>query len=136
MKKITDWQYICMLILNNLDLIMQIKEIAKTLDATIVVGDEATLSTEVKYGFATDLLSDLLKIDKNKTLLITGLATIQTIRAAMVMDVGAILLVRGKKALPEMIELARQNQMVLMEYKGSMFKACGILYQAGISPVY
>lgn len=136
MKKITDWQYICMLILNNLDLIMQIKEIAKTLDATIVVGDESTLSTEVKYGFATDLLSDLLKIDKNKTLLITGLATIQTIRAAMVMDVGAILLVRGKKALPEMIELARQNQMVLIEYKGSMFKACGILYQAGISPVY
>ncbi|MGC8803839.1 MAG: DRTGG domain-containing protein [Bacteroidales bacterium] len=115
---------------------MQIKEIAHILDAEILTGDEAILSTEVKYAFATDMLSDLLKIDKNKTLLITGLATVQTIRAAVVMDVGVILLVRGKKALPEMIELARQNQIVLMEYKGSMFKASGILYQAGIRPVY
>ncbi|MCX7985365.1 MAG: hypothetical protein N2662_00300, partial [Bacteroidales bacterium] len=91
---------------------------------------------DVSYGFATDLLSDLLKIDKNKTLLITGLATPQTIRAAMVMDVGAVILVRGKKALPEMIELAEENQIVLMEYPGSMFKTCGILYQSGIRPVY
>lgn len=115
---------------------MQIKEIANLLEAEIITGDDASLSTEVKYAFATDLLSELLKIDKNKTLLITGLSTVQTIRASTVMDVGVVLLVRGKKAQPEMIELARQNQIVMMEYKGSMFKASGILYQAGIRPVY
>jgi predicted transcriptional regulator len=123
MDNISKWEY------------MQIKEIADKLGAKVLTSHDL-LEKEVIYAFSTDLLSDLLKLDKTKILLITGLATIQTIRACEVTDIIAILLVRGKKATPEMIELANQNKLVLMEYPGSMFKASGLLYQYGILPVY
>jgi hypothetical protein len=44
--------------------------------------------------------------------------------------------VRGKKVNKEMIELAKENEMVLIECSYSMFKTSGILYSAGIQPVY
>jgi hypothetical protein len=43
---------------------------------------------------------------------------------------------RGKKASPEMVELAEENEMVLMECRYSMFRISGLLYQAGVQPVY
>ena len=35
-----------------------------------------------------------------------------------------------------MIELAEENDMVLICCPYSMFKACGLLYQAGLKPLY
>ena len=35
-----------------------------------------------------------------------------------------------------MIELAEENDMVIMECEYSMFKASGILYQNEIEPIY
>ncbi len=114
---------------------MTLKEIAKILGANIVTNLELQ-NVRITHAFATDLLSELLKIDKSKTLLITGLATLQTVRASAVVDVSAILLVRNKKATDEMIELALQNRIIILEYSGSMFKASGILYRAGILPIF
>ena len=51
-------------------------------------------------------------------------------------NLSVIIFVRKKKASPEIIELAEDNDMVLMECDYSMFKACGILYQNGLSPLY
>ena len=47
-----------------------------------------------------------------------------------------IIFVRKKKPSPEMIELAEENDMVMMECEYSMFKASGILYQNKIEPIY
>lgn len=35
-----------------------------------------------------------------------------------------------------MIRLAEESAIVIMEFEGSMFKASGILYNAGIQPIY
>jgi len=40
--------------------------------------------------------------------------------------------VRGKKPSEEMIQMAREQGIVLMRTRDSMFVACGKLYQAGI----
>jgi len=69
-------------------------------------------------------------------MLITGLANLQSIRTAEMSDLKYILLVRGKTPSQEMIDLAEESGMVLIVSPYSMFKASGILYQAGMKGVF
>jgi serine kinase of HPr protein (carbohydrate metabolism regulator) len=60
----------------------------------------------------------------------------QTIRTAEMADIHTVVLARGKKATPDMIALAHQNSMMLLETPFSIFKTSGILYQHGVKPLY
>jgi serine kinase of HPr protein (carbohydrate metabolism regulator) len=60
----------------------------------------------------------------------------QTVRTAEMADIDCVVFVRGKKVTPEMIEVANENNMVLVECEYSMFRTIGMLYEAGVSPVY
>jgi predicted transcriptional regulator len=51
-------------------------------------------------------------------------------------DVKYVLFARGKKVTDEMLELANENDMVIMITSFSMFKTSGVLYGAGLKPVY
>ena len=51
-------------------------------------------------------------------------------------EVSYILFVRGKKVTPDMLELARENNMVLLETDHSMYHTVGELYSAGLLPIY
>lgn len=90
----------------------------------------------IETGFSSDLMSDVLTIDTNKMLLITGMANLQTIRTAEMADIHCILFVRKKKATPEMIALACEVGMTILETDFSLFKTSGILYCNGLKPVY
>jgi len=91
---------------------------------------------EIDYAFSSDLMSDLLTIEKESVILLTGLSNIQTIRAAEMQMIDAIVIARGKKPTDEMISLARENNMVLMQFSGTLFSASGLLYNAGLRSVY
>ena len=69
-------------------------------------------------------------------LLITGLCNVQTIRTCDMANLETIIFVRGKKPTEDMIELAEDDDMVIMSCAYSMFKACGLLYENGIKPLY
>ena len=114
---------------------MKISEVIKSTEATVVCG-EHRIDEHVSRAFSSDLMSDVLTLDSEEILLITGLANPQSIRTAEMADIHFILLVRNKKATPEMIELAHENGMVLMETSFSLFKTSGILFRAGLNPVY
>ena len=114
---------------------MEIKEIAQILNAKGVCGSEY-MDNEITHGFASDLMSDVLTLDTDKMVLITGLANLQTIRTVEMSDVNCIVFVRNKQVTPQMLELARLEGLVLMQCEYSMFKAVGMLYAAGLLPVY
>ncbi|MDR2231546.1 MAG: hypothetical protein LBE56_00315 [Tannerella sp.] len=114
---------------------MTIREIATLVQAKVLSG-EALLNSEQIYAFASDLMSDVLTIKTDNFMLITGLANIQSIRTAEMSDIKCILLVRGKEATEDMIDLVQENGMVLLSTSFSMFKTSGILFSSGIRPVY
>lgn len=114
---------------------MTLHEIARLLNARVVARPDK-LYREVTHAFASDLMSDVLTLEQRKIILLTGLANIQAIRTAEMSDVSCVILVRNKKATPDMIQLAEEAAIVIMEYEGSMFKAAGILYGAGIQPIF
>ncbi len=114
---------------------MKIREVVELLNARVVSGHER-LDNEVEYGFSSDLMSDVLTVETDNLLLLTGLANVQTIRTAEMSDINKIIFVRRKKATEEMISLAAENDMILIECDYSMFKTSGILFKSGIKPIY
>ncbi|MDP4183685.1 MAG: hypothetical protein Q8862_00810 [Bacteroidota bacterium] len=114
---------------------MKVSEIATLLDAKIICGEKHK-DENIEKAFSSDLMSDVLRIDATNLLLMTGLSNLQTIRTAEMADIGYILFVRSKKVTPEMIKLACENEIVIMESPYSLFKASGVLYNAGINALY
>src|SRR5512138_1959359 len=109
---------------------MKIADIVNITSGKLICGHE-NAESEITHAFSSDLLSDVLTINKVGILLITGVANLQTIRTAEMAEVACVLLVRNKKANQEMIELARENGLIIIETPGSMFGTSGILYQGG-----
>lgn len=118
----------------NLDTV-KINDIAKYAQARIVAGGTGT-DKDFDKAFSSDLMSDVLTLDDENILLITGLSNLQLVRTAEMSDIHAVLLARGKKATPEMIELANENHLVIMETPFSIYKASGILWSHGLKAVY
>lgn len=116
---------------------MKLKEIANLLSADVFVGQKL-LEEEVEYAFSSDLMSDVLASSTElnaKSILLTGLSNYQVIRTAEMMDIPVVVFVRGKMPTEDMLELAIDNDMVIMRTKLSMYNASGILYQNGLTGV-
>lgn len=114
---------------------LKLAEVQIILNAKIICGHDK-LEKEVGYAFASDLMSDVLTLDSGNLMLLTGLANLQAIRTAEMSDISTIVFVRCKKVSEEMITLAKENGMVLMEADITMFHASGLLFKAGIKPVF
>jgi serine kinase of HPr protein (carbohydrate metabolism regulator) len=114
---------------------MTIEEIARCLDAEIICGNHR-LNHHIDIAFASDLMSDVLTLREDNVMLITGLANTQTLRTAEMAEIPCIIVARNKDISPDMIEIARDNDIILIRCRYSVFKTCGLLYQGGISPVF
>lgn len=122
-------------ICKNLFNTMQVSEICQLLSAKIICGEEHA-SANIERGYSSDLMSDVLTLDTDHLLLITGMCNLQTIRTSEMADIRFIVFVRNKKVTDEMLALAKENNLCLLESPFTLFKASGILYQAGLNPVY
>ncbi len=115
---------------------MTVREIATLVQGDILGGEEYQ-DRQVERIFASDLMSDVLTLkDYDNLMLVTGLCNLQSIRTCEMSDIQMILVVRGKEVTPEMLELAEDNEMIVGRTAFSMYKTAGILYGAGIPPVY
>ena len=113
---------------------MKVSEIADLINANIVC--DCKDEWEVSKAFASDLMSDVLTLETDNTLLITGLSNIQAIRTAEMSDINCIVFARNKKVNEDMKQVASENDIVLLETSFSVFKTAGILYQQGIKPIF
>ena len=114
---------------------MKISEIARLVDGEII-GAPVDETYEVEKAFASDLMSDVLRFPMDETVLITGLCNNQTLRTAEMADLRVVLIGRDKQPDEEMIELAEDSDITIIKSKYSLFKLSGILFNAGIKPLY
>jgi predicted transcriptional regulator len=114
---------------------MKISEIIKLVDGVVVCG-EKHLEENIDYAFASDLMSDVLTLRTTNFILITGLANTQALRTAEMSDLSFVLFARGKDVTEDMVELANDNDIMIISTRYSVFKTSGILYGAGLKPVY
>lgn len=110
---------------------MKVTEIKNLLEAKLYSGEDL-LNLELTSACGADLMSDVMAFVKDRVVLLTGLINTQAIRTADLMDIKVVVFVRGKAPNEEMVEMAKENGMVVMSTKYSMFLACGRLYEAGL----
>ncbi len=110
---------------------MTLREVKEILEAEVFVGHNQ-LGMEVKTAFGADLMSDVLAFAKAGSLLLTGLTNPQIVRTSDVLDIAAIIIVRGKRPLPETIQLAEELQIPLLSTKYILFETAGRLFMKGI----
>lgn len=110
---------------------MHLKYIQELIDAQVLAYEKG-IDLDVKTAFGSDLMSDVLAYVEEDTLLITGLTNQQVIRTAEMLDLKAILFVRGKEPCQDVIELAEEKKILLMKTRESLFTVSGILYGNGL----
>jgi predicted transcriptional regulator len=114
---------------------VKISDILRYTEARLVSGCNDEDKT-LKKAFSSDLMSDVLTLDEEDILLITGLSNLQLVRTAEMADIHVVLLARGKQATSEMVDLANENGLILMETPFSIYKASGILFSKGLKEIY
>lgn len=111
-------------------------DIAKLLEGKIVTSIQNE-QQPIDTAFTSDLMSDVLTLnDCDGVALITGLANIQTIRTAEMAGIYFVILVRGKKTSEEMLELAEENEIAIIETAYSAFRTSAVLYNSGIKSLF
>jgi hypothetical protein len=113
---------------------MKLEDVARALEAESALGQGWT-DLEITAAGAADLLSDVLYFGKPGMLLLTGLTEPSVVRAAQVMEISAVVFVRGKRPTEEVAELAREAGVPILLSPHSMFDCCGRLYVKGLTGV-
>ncbi|MCD7951478.1 MAG: transcriptional regulator [Synergistaceae bacterium] len=113
---------------------MTLQELASLLDAKNISTSDDLNSIVVNNAYACDLMSDVLAFCTPGSLLLTGLTNVQIVRTAQMLDISAIVFVRGKVPLEETVQLAKDNGIPILLTRYSMFEACGVLYENGMKP--
>lgn len=113
---------------------MLLSDIKSVLNAKILSGesDAALTQKDIHTACGCDLMSDVLAFVKDQSLLLTGLINSQVIRTAEMMDIVAVCFVRGKTPPEEVITLARDKDITLMQTELPLYVACGKLYSRGL----
>lgn len=112
---------------------MKLLEVQRILNANVHAAYDGWEETEVKSACGSDLMSDVLAFVKNQALLLTGLVNPQVIRTAEMMDIRVIVFVRGKEPGEDVVELAKNMDMVILSTEMPLYVSCGKLYSAGLS---
>jgi predicted transcriptional regulator len=111
---------------------MILREVEKLLEARTIAGQCRLDEMNIETAGAADLMSDVLAYSRPGTLLLTGLATVQSLSTADIADVKAIVYVRGKHPEATIIHTAEERGIPLLCTKLGMFECCGRLYHAGV----
>lgn len=110
---------------------MTVAEAVTLLEGQFFCG-EADAEMEVASACGADLMSDVMAFVKDRVVLLTGLVNPQVIRTAELLDIHAIIFVRGKAPTRDMIEMAQEADIILAGSKLPMFLSCGKLYESGL----
>lgn len=110
---------------------MTLQEMKELLDAEVFVGHDK-LDLEITKAGCADSMADVLTIGQAGMLLLTGLTIPDIIQTAYKIGIAAIIIVRGKRPLPETIELAKELTIPVLSTKYILFETAGRLYSKGI----
>lgn len=111
---------------------MRLYKISNKLNARVIHKTSDFNEIEVLYAGASDLMSDFLAFSKPNMLIITGLATPQTLTTASVIEANAILFVRGKTIPKNFFNLIEDCEIPILTTDYSMYYTCAKLYNLGI----
>ncbi len=111
---------------------MTLKDMADKLGMKVETAEEG-LQQEVKGGYVSDLLSDVMAQSKEGDIWITLQTHPNIIAVATLKELAGIIIVQGRKPDPETIGKAKSENFPILVSDLQAFEIVGRLYQMGIS---
>ncbi len=106
---------------------MTVRELASVLDLEILTGDVG-LGEEIRHGYTSDLLSDVIANAPENSAWITVQRHINILGVAKLKEIVAIITPRNLKIDKELIERARAEKVALLRSGLTAFEVSGELY--------
>jgi hypothetical protein len=103
---------------------MTFADIVEYLPAHLVHRSADFPGAALKHVVASDLMSDVLVNDFDDMVIVTSLASEQTVRTADMVGARGVVLVNDKTPQPAMKALAVQQDLTVLSTPLSMFEAC------------
>jgi hypothetical protein len=110
---------------------MRLKEIAECLHWELKT-QNLPIEAEVKTGYASDLLSDVLANSIEGDLWVTRQTHLNIVAIAVMRDLCAILLVNGLQPDPDTLGKAVEKRVPIFRTPLPTFEVVGRLYQLGV----
>ncbi|HOJ71581.1 MAG TPA: DRTGG domain-containing protein [Syntrophorhabdaceae bacterium] len=108
---------------------MTLGELSETLGFEILTGD-TNLKREIKSGYVSDLLSDVIANIEPDSVWITIQRHINILGVAKLKDVAAIIIPRNLQLDKEVIEKAKEENIAILRDSRSAFEISGLIYNA------
>src|SRR5512136_599149 len=111
---------------------MKLKDLAERLGWELKTRS-LPIEAEVKTGYASDLLSDVLANSIEGDLWVTRQTHLNIVAIAVMRDLSGILIVNGSQPDPDTLEKAAEKMVPIFRTPLPTFEIVGRLYQLGIS---
>ena len=111
---------------------MQLETVLKCVKGRLLT--QCGAGAEVTSAFSADLMSDVLAMAQPGALLLTGLNNAQILRTAQVLNLGAVLIARGKTPTQKLIDESNEAEVPLMSTDMTLYEASAHLYAYGLVP--
>ena len=103
---------------------MKLEAIVGALGCKVINKGGCFDTKDIRNVVASDLMSDVLVVDKDHLLLVTSLPSDQTIRTSDIVGAHAVLVVNNKALPASMVALAKEMDVTLMQSPLTKFDAC------------
>jgi hypothetical protein len=110
---------------------MTVADIAGLVEGS-VIGPAAAAGRDVRGGYASDLLSDVMANAQDGDAWITMQRHVNTVAVAQLKNLAAIVIVNGRQPELDMVARAAEHEVAIVTTPLSAFEAGGRLFEAGI----
>ena len=110
---------------------MKLKDIVDALKFDVITGADA-LEVDITRGYASDLMSDVIANAAQDDIWVTMQVHMNVVAIASMKEIGAIVLTHDRKPLPETLQKAESEGVVVLGSSLTAFEVVGRLYQLGI----
>jgi hypothetical protein len=111
---------------------VKVAEAARSIDGTIVTAAAEAESAEVRGGYASDLLSDVMANSRDGDLWVTLQRHVNIVAVAELNGLAGIVLVNGRRPEEATAARAEEKRIPIICTELQAFEAAGILYASGV----
>jgi predicted transcriptional regulator len=111
---------------------VKVAEAAERIGGVVVAGAADVAEREIRGGYASDLLSDVLGNCHEGDLWVTMQKHINIVAVGQLRELAGIVLVGGRRPDAETVARADQEHLPIVSTDQSTFDVAGILYSLGI----
>ena len=107
---------------------MTVRELVEKMNLTVFCGQEK-LDNEIKGGYVSDLLSDVMGFAQEGNVWVTLQTHKNVIAIASLKELACVVLVKGNQPDEDMLEQAKEEEIPVLGTSSQTFETAGTIYQ-------